>query len=76
MLLVIFWVGTNNGASRYNGYAFENFYQAGAERIGLVNDIIEDQAGTLWLGGKAGLFYFSEGTFHKAEGVGRAHFPT
>jgi len=57
------WAGTSSGASRFDGYEFKNYFQAGAQQIGLINDMVEEEDGTLWLGSKNGLFYFSDGEF-------------
>lgn len=63
----LIWLGINMGISFFNGYVFENYLNtADGQPIGFINDFIEDHDGTLWAAGKSGLFYYSEGAFHKA----------
>lgn len=51
------WIGTTVGISRFNGYAFENFFETDdGEHIGKVNVVYEDHTHRLWLGSDAGLF--------------------
>lgn len=56
------WIGTEIGASRYNGYEFQNIqYTIAQEQIGKIVAIAEDSSGGVWLGGEGGLFYFFNG---------------
>ncbi|HYO22152.1 MAG TPA: two-component regulator propeller domain-containing protein, partial [Flavisolibacter sp.] len=56
------WIGTEIGASRYNGYTFQNLqYTTANEQVGKVVAITEDSAGGMWMGGEGGLFYFFNG---------------
>jgi ligand-binding sensor domain-containing protein len=60
------WIGTELGASRYDGYSFTNFqYTADNESIGRVLCIAQDSAGGVWIGGDKGLFYESGGELRR-----------
>jgi ligand-binding sensor domain-containing protein/anti-sigma regulatory factor (Ser/Thr protein kinase) len=64
------WIGTEIGASRYNGYEFQNLqYTAAQEQIGKVVAITQDSVGGVWLGGEGGLFYFFDGEIHRCSFV-------
>ena len=58
------WVGTKPGISRLDSYEVQNFTKAGERYLGQIHSITEDQAGTLWIGGVNGLFFYQEGQFH------------
>ena len=58
------WVGTKPGISRFDGYDFENFTKGGNDFLGQIHSIVEDSAGTIWIGGVNGLFIFRDGEFH------------
>lgn len=58
------WVGTKPGVSRLDSYEVQNFTKAGESYLGQIHSITEDQAGTLWIGGVNGLFFYQEGQFH------------
>jgi signal transduction histidine kinase/ligand-binding sensor domain-containing protein/DNA-binding response OmpR family regulator len=55
------WIGTMNGLSRYDGYAFKNFYKKEKEQ-GLAGNwshaIAEDKSQSLWVGTIDGLTHF------------------
>ncbi len=53
------WVGTDLGASRYDGYTFANYTTGGEERLGQVNAFTETPSGQLLLGSSQGLFYWT-----------------
>lgn len=58
------WVGTKPGISRLDSYEVQNFTKAGGNYLGQIHSIIEDRAGTLWIGGVNGLFFYQNGQFH------------
>lgn len=56
------WIGTELGASRYDGYTFSNYqYTTDNESIGRVLCVTQDSAGGIWIGGDKGLFYYAGG---------------
>lgn len=56
------WIGTELGASRYDGYSFINYqYTTTNESVGRVLCITQDSVGGMWIGGDKGLFYESDG---------------
>lgn len=62
------WIGTENGASRYNGYEFQNIqYTSSQEQIGKIMAITEDSSGGIWLGGEGGLFYYDDGIITRCD---------
>lgn len=61
------WVGTQPGVSKLDSYEVQNFTKVGEGYLGQIHSIIEDQAGTLWIGGVNGLFFYQEGQFHPTQ---------
>ncbi len=54
-----FWFGTDNGASRYDGYEFENFGASEGLTSNVVLHFFEDWKGRIWMNTLLGdLFYF------------------
>jgi signal transduction histidine kinase/ligand-binding sensor domain-containing protein/DNA-binding response OmpR family regulator len=55
------WIGTMNGLSRYDGYAFKNYYKKG-DNNGMTGNwspaIVEDKNDDLWIGTIDGLTHF------------------
>ncbi|MCB0665738.1 MAG: hypothetical protein KDC80_07945, partial [Saprospiraceae bacterium] len=58
------WIGTEGGLVRYNGYAFEYFFDDPSYIPGKVNAMEVDQLGNIWIGTNTGLARFFEGSFH------------
>ncbi|MEQ1677210.1 MAG: two-component regulator propeller domain-containing protein, partial [Chitinophagaceae bacterium] len=64
------WTGTMAGLSRYDGYTFTNFtYSADDHLIGVVNAIINDTAGKLWIGASSGLYCYSQNRLARVSAV-------
>lgn len=61
------WVGTQPGVSKLDSYEVQNFTKAGERYLGQIHSITEDKAGTLWIGGINGLFFYQEGQFHATQ---------
>ncbi|NRB49709.1 MAG: hypothetical protein HRU41_18655 [Saprospiraceae bacterium] len=61
------WIGNKPGVSRFDGYTFRNYTTAKDQPLGPIHSIIEDQTGTVWIGGVNGLFYWQDGQFHTCE---------
>ncbi len=60
------WIGTEFGASVYDGYTFTNFqYSSSNEPIGRILCIAEDKEHGIWLGGDKGLFYLKNNKLQK-----------
>jgi signal transduction histidine kinase/DNA-binding response OmpR family regulator/ligand-binding sensor domain-containing protein len=59
------WIGNQPGVSRYDGFDFTNFSQAGESYIGQIHDIVQDRSGTIWIGGVNGLFFLADGRFYE-----------
>lgn len=57
------WLGSSAGISRYNGYSFVNFSEAGNKKIGPIYSIVESGSGKLWVGGPKGIFIYENGGF-------------
>ena len=57
------WVGSDLGASRYDGYSFVNYSAAGPQRLGQVNVFAEIANGQLLAGSAQGLFYHANHQF-------------
>jgi len=55
------WFGTDNGASRFNGYTFKNYGPQEGLRSNVVFDIKEDGKGRIWFGTMSGRIYLLEG---------------
>jgi len=54
------WFGTENGVSRYDGYAFQNFgLEDGLEQLE-INQIIKDQTGKVWFSSFYGKVFYCE----------------
>ncbi|MCB0707640.1 MAG: histidine kinase [Saprospiraceae bacterium] len=52
------WIGTDLGVSRYDGYAFDHYFNAKGVRLGKCTQFLADQKSGFWLSGLNGLFYF------------------
>lgn len=62
----LLWIGTEIGASVYNGYGFQNLqYTVAQEQMGKILAIAEDSLGGIWLGGEGGLFYYTNGEVYR-----------
>jgi|GEM_PF-2269260 len=61
------WVGTQPGVSKLDSYEVQNFTKAGERYLGQIHSITEDKAGTLWIGGINGLFFYQDGQFHATQ---------
>ncbi len=62
----ILWIGTEFGASSYDGYHFTNYqYTDGSESLGRILAITTDLQQGIWLGGDKGLFYLKAGRLQK-----------
>lgn len=60
-----FWIGTNGGLSRYDGYEFVNFTQADGLPSNLIFDFLKTDDQNIWLATKSGLVKFNpEGTIY------------
>lgn len=58
-----FWIGTNGGLARFDGYEFVNFTQNEGLPRNEVLDFLETREGDFWLATKGGLVKFNpEGT--------------
>lgn len=63
------WLGTKAGVSRFDGSEFQHFTFTEGRNITEINDIVQDSSGVIWAGGAKGLYYYHQGTFHKASGI-------
>ncbi|HSN59383.1 MAG TPA: two-component regulator propeller domain-containing protein, partial [Ferruginibacter sp.] len=55
------WIGTEFGASVYDGYSFTNYqYSFSNEPIGRILCLTEDSLKGIWMGGDKGLFYLKD----------------
>ncbi len=61
------WVGTQPGVSKLDSYDVQNFTKVGERYLGQIHSITEDKAGTLWIGGVNGLFFYQDGQFHATQ---------
>lgn len=61
------WVGTPPGVSKLDSYEVQNFTKVGERYLGQIHSITEDKAGTLWIGGINGLFFYEDGQFHATQ---------
>lgn len=61
------WVGTQPGVSKLDSYEVQNFTKVGERYLGQIHSITEDKAGTLWIGGVNGLFFYQDGQFHATQ---------
>ena len=58
----ILWIGTEFGASSYDGYHFTNYqYTDSGETLGRIRAVTADLQQGIWLGGDKGLFYLKAG---------------
>ena len=59
------WLGTESGATRWNGSEFENFSSDDGLATGAVKSIFQDHTGRIWLGHlNGGLTYYENNEFH------------
>ena len=52
------WFGTDNGVSRFDGYAFQNYGPAEGLQNNVVFDLQEDQQGRIWMMTMSGNAYY------------------
>ena len=55
------WFGTDNGASRFDGYDFKNYGASEGLTSNVVFDIMEDTLGQIWFGTMTGEAFFLKG---------------
>lgn len=48
------WISTDRGVSRYNGYAFENFYTSDGLTDNVIIEMFEDQENHIWFSANSG----------------------
>lgn len=62
------WFGTQNGLNKFDGYAFEQFFNDPADSTSISNSwifgITEDHNGLIWIGTKGGLNSYDKKTGH------------
>lgn len=60
------WLGTYEGAARFDGKRFEIFNKSNTPEMGSnrIKCLLEDQKGNLWLGTSGGLLLYSKGNFN------------
>ncbi|MBK8808174.1 MAG: hypothetical protein IPO21_16730 [Bacteroidales bacterium] len=72
------WIGTTNGLNRFDGYSFKSFLSNSKDSLSLkaalINDLVVDKNGILWISTDIGFFYFNPQfeSFHKIHLFGNA----
>lgn len=62
------WFGTSdNGLYKYDGKSFSQFLEADGLNSNAINDLLEDNAGKIWIGTKAGVCMYDGKTFTKIQ---------
>ncbi len=68
------WVGTNNGASKYDGTNFTNYRRADGLVDNFVTGIVEFEPGVMVFGTKGGLSFLDNGTWLSIPAIGGISF--
>ncbi|MBR9920974.1 MAG: GAF domain-containing protein [Bacteroidetes bacterium] len=68
------WIATNPGLSRFDGFYFDQYFQADNMRLGKIHSIQKDPQGFLWFGGENGLFVLRNHQLHQTLLSGRQWF--